>query len=232
VDKDKPDKPDRQGDPVMARVTRRTDKTDNRTPEPDRQISSLGDCLDCPVSVFERWMGVASVVTCVDELKAFNRRWGYGRGYSLAGDELAGKLRRQLDLLTQTAREAKSGYLVEQRAEAMVRGIRIANQRIEEAGNKPIDTREWQTVHPSGMVVKLVQDRAAIPMDSDYAYFSLEDIVQWIPKEVIEIIRQFPGASTTKVVTRFNKVKEQMKDELEKEKTGNFFEDMEDDIPF
>lgn len=221
----------------MARVSRQTDKTDKRTPDPDRQISSLGDCLDCPDPVFGRWMDLGSVATCVEELKEFNRRWGYGRSFRLAGDELAGKLRKQLTLLESTAREAKTGFLVEQRAEAMVRGLRIANQRIEEAGHQPIDKTEWQEVHPCGVVVKVVKTKEAIPADSSEPYFSLEDIVKWIPKEVLEIVQAFPGSSVVSVTTKFNEERERtakrLADEADKPKaetTG--FEDLEDDIPW
>jgi hypothetical protein len=221
----------------MARVSRQTDKTDKRTPDPDRQISSLGDCLDCPDPVFGRWMDLGSVATCVEELKEFNRRWGYGRSFRLAGDELAGKLRRQLELLETTAREAKTGYLVEQRAEAMVRGLRLANERIALAGHQPVDRTEWAELHPSGMVVKLVKTRAAVPADSAEAYFALEDIVKWIPKEVLEIMKAFPGSSVTSVTTKFNEERERTAKRLEAEAVKPKaetpgFEDMDDDIPW
>ena len=222
----------------MARLPRQTDKTDKRTPDPDRQISSLGDCLDCPDPVFGRWMDLGSVATCVEELKEFNRRWGYGRSFRLVGDELAGKLRKQLSLLESTARDAKTGYLVEQRAESMVRGLRLANQRIEEAGHQPIDRTEWQEVHPSGMVVKLVKTRAAIPNDSAEAYFALEDIVKWIPEAVVQVLKAFPGSSVVSVTTRFNEECERVerslaeKGEAQPAKVKDTFEDMVDDIPF
>lgn len=222
----------------MARVSRRTDKTDKRTPEPDGQISSLGDCPDCPDPVFGRWMDLGSVATCVEELKEFNRRWGYGRSFRLAGDELAGKLRKQLTLLESTAREAKTGYLVEQRAEAMVRGLRLANQRIEEAGHQPIDRTEWQEVHPSGVVVKLVKTRAAIPNESTEAYFALEDIVKWIPEAVVQILQAFPGSSVVSVTAKFDEERERVekalaeKGEAQPAKVKDTFEDMVDDIPF
>lgn len=220
----------------MARVSRRTDKTDKPTPVPDGQISSLGDCPDCPDPVFGRWMELGSVATCVEELKEFNRRWGYGRSFRLAGDELAGKLRKQLTLLESTAREAKTGYLVEQRAESMIRGLRLANQRIEEAGHQPIDKTEWQELHPSGKVIKVVKTREAIPMDTAEAYFALEDIVKWIPIQVIEVMRNFPGASVVKVTTQFEQERERTEKRLaesgEKQNAPGAFEDMVDDIPF
>jgi hypothetical protein len=190
------------------------------------------------IDPLERWKDLTQVKIYRDELNRFNQTWGYDRSFLLCGDELAGKLRKQLTLIRETAKEAKAGYLVEQRCEAMIRGLRLADQRIREAGHQPIDRTEWQVEHPAGLVVKLVRTRAAIPQESDFAYFALEDVVKWIPKEVIDLIKQFPGASTVKVVTSFEQIRKSTEDKLQREakdpktKTGNDILDMDDDIPF
>lgn len=143
-----------------------------------------------------------------------------------------------MTLIQETATNAKAGYLVEQRCEAMIRGLRLADQRIREAGHPPVDRDEWQAEHPAGLVVKMVRTRAAIPQDSGFAYFALEDVVRWIPKEIIELMIQFPGASTEKVVTNFEQIKKSTEERLAREaatpkaKTGNFLMDLDDDIPF
>lgn len=186
----------------------------------------------------ERWNDLTQVRIYRDELNRFNETWGYGRSFLLCGDELAGKLRKQMTLIQETAANAKAGYLVEQRCEAMIRGLRLADQRIREAGHQPIDRDEWQAEHPAGLVVKMVRTRAAIPQQSDFAYFALEDVVKWIPKEVIELMKQFPGASTVKVTTSFEQIRKSTEARLEREantpkvKTGNAIMDLDDDIPF
>jgi hypothetical protein len=190
------------------------------------------------VDALDRWKELSQVKIYRDELNRFNETWGYGRSFLLCGDELAGKLRKQMTLIQETAVNAKAGYLVEQRCEAMIRGLRLADQRIREAGHQPIDRTEWQAEHPAGLVVKMVRTRAAIPQESDYAYFALEDVVKWIPKEVIELMKQFPGASTVKVTTSFEQIRKSTADRLEREantpkvKTGDAILDMDDDIPF
>ena len=167
---------------MNTRVSGLRTKTDNRAPRSDRQISSLGDCLTCPADTLERWKDLNQVKIYKDELCRFNQTWGYGRSFTLCGDELAMKLRKQMSLIEETAQNAKVGYEVEQRCEAMVRGLRLADQRIRQAGHQPIDRDEWQAEHPAGLVVKMVRTRAAIPQESDYAYFALDDVVKWIPK--------------------------------------------------
>jgi hypothetical protein len=191
-----------------------------------------------PVDALDRWKELSQVKIYRDELNRFNETWGYARSFTLCGDELASKLRRQMTLIQETARDAKAGYVVEQRCEAMIRGLRLADQRIREAGHQPVDRTEWQAEHPAGLVVKLVRTRAAIPQDSDYAYFALEDVVKWIPKEVIELTKQFPGSSTVKVTTAFEQIRKSTEERLAREaatpkvKTGNSLLDMDDDIPF
>ena len=223
---------------MNTRVSGRRTSTDKRAPRPDGQISSLGDCPACPVDALERWKDLTQVKIYREELNRFNETWGYGRSFLLCGDELAGKLRKQLTLIQETARDAKAGYLVEQRCEAMIRGLRLADQRIREAGHQPIDRTEWQAEHPAGLVVKMVRTRAAIPQESDFAYFALEDVVKWIPAEVIELMKQFPGSSTVKVVTNFEQIRKSTEARLEREantpkaKTGDALLDLDDDIPF
>lgn len=223
---------------MNTRVSGRRTSTDKGTPSTDRQISSLGDCLTCPADSLERWKDLAQVKIYREELCRFNETWGYGRSFVLCGEELATKLRKQMTLIQETATNAKAGYLVEQRCEAMVRGLRLADQRIREAGHPPVDRDEWQAEHPAGLVVKMVRTRAAIPQDSGFAYFALEDVVRWIPKEIIELMIQFPGASTEKVVTNFEQIKKSTEERLAREaatpkaKTGNFLMDLDDDIPF
>jgi hypothetical protein len=191
-----------------------------------------------PVDALERWKELSQVKIYREELDRFNQTWGYARSFTLCGDELASKLRRQMTLIQETARDAKAGYVVEQRCEAMVRGLRLADQRIREAGHQPIDRTEWQAEHPAGLVVKMVRTRAAIPQESDYAYFALEDVVKWIPKEVIELMNQFPGSSTVKVTTSFEQIRKSTEERLAREaatpktKSGNLLMDMDDDIPF
>lgn len=119
----------------------------------------------------------------------------------------------------------------------MVRGLRLANERIALAGHQPVDRTEWAELHPSGVVVKLVKTRAAVPADSAEAYFALEDIVKWIPKEVLEIMKAFPGSSVTSVTTKFNEERERTAKRLEAEAVKPKaetpgFEDMDDDIPW
>lgn len=223
---------------MNTRVSGRRTSTDKRAPSTDRQISSLGDCLTCPADSLERWKDLAQVKIYREELCRFNETWGYGRSFVLCGEELATKLRKQMTLIQETATNAKAGYLVEQRCEAMIRGLRLADQRIREAGHPPVDRDEWQAEHPAGLVVKMVRTRAAIPQDSGFAYFALEDVVRWIPKEIIELMIQFPGASTEKVVTNFEQIKKSTEERLAREaatpkaKTGNFLMDLDDDIPF
>ena len=191
-----------------------------------------------PVDALERWKELSQVKIYREELDRFNQTWGYGRSFTLCGEELAQKLRRQMTLIQETARDAKAGYVVEQRCEAMVRGLRLADQRIREAGHQPIDRTEWQAEHPAGLVVKMVRTRAAIPQESDYGYFALEDVVKWIPKEVIELMQQFPGSSTVKVTTSFEQIRKSTEERLAREaatpkvKTGDFIKDLDDDIPF
>ena len=101
-----------------------------------------------------------------------------------------------------------------------------------------MDRTEWQAEHPAGLVVKMVRTRAAIPQESDYAYFALEDVVKWIPKEVIELMKQFPGSSTVKVTTSFEQIRKSTEERLAREaatpkvKTGDAIMDLDDDIPF
>lgn len=190
------------------------------------------------VDALERWKDLTQVKIYRDELNRFNQTWGYGRSFLLCGDELATKLRKQMTLIQETAVNAKAGYLVEQRCEAMIRGLRLADQRIREGGHQPVDRTEWQAEHPAGLVVKMVRTRAAIPQESDFAYFALEDVVKWIPKEIIELMIQFPGASTEKVVTNFEQIRKSTEERLEREaatpkaKTGDALLDLDDDIPF
>ena len=190
------------------------------------------------VDALDRWKELSQVKIYRDELNRFNETWGYGRSFVLCGDELATKLRKQMTLIQETAADAKAGYLVEQRCEAMIRGLRLADQRIREGGHQPVDRTEWQAEHPAGLVVKMVRTRAAIPQGSDYAYFSLEDVVKWIPREVIELMKQFPGASTVKVTTAFEQIRKSTAERLAREaaapkvKTGDFIKDLDDDIPF
>lgn len=226
---------------MNTRVSGRRTSTDKRAPSTDRHFSSLGECpvlSGGPVDALDRWKDLNQVKIYRDELCRFNETWGYGRSFVLCGDELATKLRKQMTLIQETAVNAKAGYLVEQRCEAMIRGLRLADQRIREAGHQPIDRTEWQAEHPAGLVVKMVRTRAAIPQESDYAYFALEDVVKWIPKEVIELMKQFPGASTVKVTTSFEQIRKSTADRLEREantpkvKTGDAILDMDDDIPF
>lgn len=223
---------------MNTRAGGRRTSTDKRMPSTDRQISSLGDCLTCPTDALERWKDLNQVKIYREELCRFNETWGYGRSFVLCGEELATKLRKQMTLIQETATNAKAGYLVEQRCEAMIRGLRLADQRIREAGHKPVDRDEWQAEHPAGLVVKMVRTRAAIPQDSGFAYFALEDVVKWIPKEIIELMIQFPGASTEKVVTSFEQIKKSTEERLARDaatpkvKTGNAIMDMDDDIPF
>lgn len=226
---------------MNTRVVGRRTKTDKGTPSTDRHFSSLGECpvlSGGPVDALDRWKELSQVKIYRDELDRFNQTWGYARSFTLCGDELASKLRRQMTLIQETARDAKAGYVVEQRCEAMVRGLRLADQRIREAGHQPIDRTEWQAEHPAGLVVKMVRTRAAIPQESDYAYFALEDVVKWIPKEVIDLMTQFPGSSTVKVTTAFEQIRKLTADRLAREaatpktKTGNSLMDMDDDIPF
>ena len=190
------------------------------------------------VDALDQWKELSQVKIYRDELNRFNETWGYGRSFVLCGDELATKLRKQMTLIQETAADAKAGYLVEQRCEAMIRGLRLADQRIREAGHQPVDRTEWQAEHPAGLVVKMVRTRAAIPQGSDYAYFALEDVVKWIPREVIELMKQFPGASTVKVTTSFEQIRKSTEERLAREaatprvKTGDFIKDLDDDIPF
>lgn len=226
---------------MNTRAGGRRTSTDKGAPSTDRHFSSLGECpvlSGGQVDALERWKDLSQVKIYREELNRFNETWGYVRSFVLCGDELATKLRKQMTLIQETAVNAKAGYLVEQRCEAMVRGLRLADQRIREAGHQPIDRTEWQVEHPAGLVVKLVRTRAAIPQESDYGYFALEDVVKWIPKEVIELMQQFPGASTVKVTTSFEQIRKSTEDRLAREaatpkvKTGDAIMDMDDDIPF
>lgn len=226
---------------MVIRAGGRRTSTDKVMPSTDRHFSSLGECpvlSGGQVDALERWKELDQVKIYREELNRFNQTWGYGRSFTLCGEELAKKLRRQMDLIVETARDAKAGYVVEQRCEAMVRGLRLADQRIREGGHNPIDREEWQAEHPAGMVVKMVRTRAAIPQESDHAYFALEDVVKWIPKEIIDLMIQFPGSSTVKVTTSFEQIRKSTADRLEREAatptvtTGNKLMDLDDDIPF
>ena len=225
---------------MNTRVSGRRTSTDKRAPSTDRHFSSLGECpvlSGGQIDALERWKDLTQVKIYRDELNRFNQTWGYGRSFLLCGDELATKLRRQMTLIQETAVNAKAGYLVEQRCEAMIRGLRLADQRIREGGHQPVDRTEWQAEHPAGLVVKMVRTRAAIPQESDFAYFALEDVVKWIPKEVIELMIQFPGSSTEKVVTNFEQIRKSTEARLAREatpkaKTGDALLDLNDDIPF
>jgi len=117
--------------------------------------------------------------------------------------ELAGKCRRQLDRTHSLIREESPVAAVSQACAAMVKGIQAAKAALVAAKAPEVDKAYVTTRTPDGIKVRVYANRAAIPDTDgmgDVAMVSAEDLVKFIPDDVLGLLRAFPGASVSKML--------------------------------
>ena len=117
--------------------------------------------------------------------------------------KLAGKCHRQLNRVYELTREEADENVALQSYAKMVKGIEIAMRVMDAAKAPEIDASYVTTRTPDGIKVRVYANRAAIPDTDgmgDVAMVSAEDLVKFIPDDVLGLLRAFPGASVSKML--------------------------------
>lgn len=116
--------------------------------------------------------------------------------------DLAGKCKRQLERTHSMIREEEPLSAVSAACASMVKGINAALQKM--AGKAKETVKDYVvTKTPEGIKVRVYADRAAIPDTDgmgDIAMVAAEDLVKFIPADVMSLLKAFPGASVSKML--------------------------------
>ena len=146
-------------------------------------------------------------------------RWGIGKLESLADPELAARF-EQARVRLNAALNGDDVNEVVARCKDMVKGWKILEKRVSDAGHKPAVFRVWYHKADDGRKYAFVQDPAdATLVDDDAIAYTLDEIARLLDQRfqtINKVKEHWPGAEVTKV----------------KPKTKTKIEDLNDDVPF
>lgn len=144
-------------------------------------------------------------------------RWGIGKLESLADPELAARF-EQARVRLNAALNGEDVNEVVARCKDMIKGWKVIEKRVREAGHQPADMRVWYHKGDDGRTYAFVQDPAdATLVEKGAVAYSLDEVVRLLDQrfQTINTVKEhWPGAEVTKV----------------KPKTTE--KDFQDDIPF
>ena len=144
-------------------------------------------------------------------------RWGIGKLESLADPELAARF-EQARVRLNAALNGEDVNEVVARCKDMIKGWKVIEKRVREAGHQPADMRVWYHKSDDGRTYAFVQDPAdATLVEKGAVAYSLDEVVRLLDQryQTISTVKEhWPGAEVTKV------------------KPKNTEKDFQDDIPF
>lgn len=141
------------------------------------------------------------------------QRWGIGKLEQLADPALATRFEQARQNFNHALGQESISEVVA-KAEDMIRGWRIIEKKVLEAGHKPECEKVWHMVNDEGKKYAFVNDSSDhVYFDNDITVISMEEVIRIIEahyKEVyVDIKSSFPGAEITKITK-----KEELDDEL------------------
>jgi hypothetical protein len=141
------------------------------------------------------------------------QRWGIGKLEQLADPALATRFEQARQNLNHALGQESISEVVA-KAEDMIRGWRIIEKKVLEAGHKPECEKVWHMVNDEGKKYAFVNDSSDhVYFDKDITVISMEEVIRVFEahyKEIYgEVKKHFPGAEITKITK-----KEELDDEL------------------
>jgi len=141
------------------------------------------------------------------------QRWGIGKLEQLANPALATRFEQARQNLNHALGQESISEVVA-KAEDMIRGWRIIEKKVLEAGHKPECEKVWHMVNDEGKKYAFVNDSSDhVYFDKDITVISMEEVLRIIEahyKELyVDIKSRFPSAEITKITK-----KDKLDDEL------------------
>tara|TARA_B100000927_G_scaffold73210_1_gene58311 strand:+ start:1031 stop:1624 length:594 start_codon:yes stop_codon:yes gene_type:complete len=141
------------------------------------------------------------------------QRWGIGKLEQLANPALATRFEQARQNLNHALGQESISEVVA-KAEDMIRGWRIIEKKVLEAGHKPECEKVWHMVNDEGKKYAFVNDSSDhVYFDKDITVISMEEVLRIIEahyKELyVDIKSSFPSAEITKITK-----KDKLDDEL------------------
>ena len=144
-------------------------------------------------------------------------RWGIGKLESLADPELAARF-EQARVRLNAALNGDDVNEVVARCKDMIKGWKVIEKRVREAGHQPGISRVWYHKGDDGKTYAFVQDPAdATLVEKGAVAYTLDEVVRLLDQRfqtINSVKQQWPGAEVTKV------------------KPKTIEKDFQDDIPF
>ena len=134
------------------------------------------------------------------------QRWGIGKLEQLADPALATRFEQARQNFNHALGQESISEVVA-KAEDMIRGWRIIEKKVLEAGHKPECEKVWHMVNDEGKKYAFVNDSSDhVYFDNDITVISMEEVIRIIEahyKEVyVDIKSSFPGAEITKITKK------------------------------
>ena len=143
------------------------------------------------------------------------QRWGIGKLEQLANPALTTRFEQARQNLNHALGQESISEVVA-KAEDMIRGWKIIEKKVLEAGHKPECEKVWHMVNDEGKKYAFVNDSSDhVYFDKDTTVISMEEVLRIIEahyKELyLDVKTHFPEAEITKITT---KDKDKLDDEL------------------
>ena len=159
---------------------------------------------------------IRASLNSVDKVaRDMEQRWGIGKLEELADPALATRFEQARQNLNHALGQESISEVVA-KAEDMIRGWKIIEKKVLEAGHKPECERVWHMVNDEGKKYAFVNDSSDhVHFDKDITVISMEEVLRVFEahyEEVYgEVKKHFPGAEIMKIT---NKEKDNLDDKL------------------
>ena len=175
---------------------RKWDKSGTTVRQTGRTGHSLESCPTVPMSAETRLVIEAhDLVSREMELK-----WGVDRLHKLVPGELGAKFLAQRDKFNQ-AIHFNNEADIKKHGAGMKRAYQMLDDEAEKAGAPHVGREFWELRHPSAddLIIRLVRTQEEMPTDQPegVAYLSADELIEFVPRTVIEIKRTFAGSRVT-----------------------------------
>ena len=154
--------------------------------------------------------------SCDAVAKGMEMKWGVNRLERLVSRELRDKFIVQRNLYNE-AIVTDDAKKIERLSEAMRRAWVALDAAATADGQQPLPSQIWTAAHPkTGDVVTVIRDDAQLT-DVEAAggrLFTMEELVAFIPPEIMRIKERFYGSKVTKVTDKRIASEEVLDDEI------------------
>lgn len=148
--------------------------------------------------------------------RGMEMKWGVDRLPRLVAKELRDKFRAQKNAFDE-AIMSNDAHRIERVGEAMRRAWVALDAAATKDGQTPLSDSIWTTKHPkTGEVVTVIRDGAEIVdvKEAGGRLFTLEELVKFVPAEVMRIKESFYGCSVAEVKSKPVDLGEELNDEI------------------